>query len=86
MSKLLTRILNTFLFVTMASVLILGATVVPVHAGSTKTFIAQLNSGQQVPPTGSNAFGVAHLLFDEFYLAFRRVPLDVCGDSVGDRI
>ena len=64
MSKLLTRIVNTALFVTLASVLTLGATVVPVHAGSTKTFIALLNSGQEVPSNGSNAFGVAHLLFD----------------------
>jgi hypothetical protein len=65
MSKLLTKIVNTVLFVTMASVLALGATVVPAHAGSTKTFIALLNSGQEVPGNDSNAFGVAHLLFDK---------------------
>ena len=36
----------------------------PAGAGSKKTFTALLNAGQEVPPTTSDAFGVAFLTFD----------------------
>jgi hypothetical protein len=36
----------------------------PASAGGKKTFTALLNAGQEVPPTTSDAFGVAFLTFD----------------------
>ena len=51
--------------VVIASLLMLGATVVPANAGATKTFIAVINSGQVVPLNASNNFGNAHLIFDK---------------------
>ncbi len=51
--------------IVIASLLMLGATVVPANAGATKTFIAVINSGQEVPPNSSNSFGNAHLIFDK---------------------
>ena len=33
--------------------------------GGSKTFIAVINSGQEVPSNSSNSFGIAHLIFDK---------------------
>ena len=51
--------------IVIASLLMLGATVVPANAGATKTFIAVINSGQEVSANPSNSFGNAHLIFDK---------------------
>jgi hypothetical protein len=34
-------------------------------ASGPKQFLVNINSGQETPPNASNAFGVAHLTFDE---------------------
>ncbi len=59
------RIAKSTASVVIASLLMLGATVVPANAGATKTFIAVINSGQEVPANASNSFGNAHLVFDK---------------------
>ncbi len=59
------RIAKSTASVVIASLLMLGATVVPANAGATRTFIAVINSGQEVPPNASNSFGNAHLIFDK---------------------
>ncbi len=51
--------------IVIASLVMLGATVVPANAGATKTFIAVINSGQEVPSNSSSSFGNAHLVFDK---------------------
>ncbi len=51
--------------IVIASLVTLGATVVPANAGATKTFIAVINSGQEVPSNSSSSFGNAHLVFDK---------------------
>ena len=49
-----------------ASLLMLGAPAVPASAApGAVTFIAVINSGQEVPPNTSNSFGNAHLIFDK---------------------
>ena len=52
-----------FALMVIAPLLIQLVSPVPVGAG-TKTFIAVINGGQEVPPTTSNAIGVALLTFD----------------------
>jgi CHRD domain-containing protein len=47
-----------------AAILALAIAVPPVSAATLQPFIALLNSGQENPPTTSNAFGVAFLTFD----------------------
>ena len=65
MHKSFLRIAKSTASVVIASLLMLGATVVPANAGGTRTFIAVINSGQEVPPNASNSFGNAHLIFDK---------------------
>ncbi len=65
MHKSFLRIAKSTASVVIASLLMLGATVVPANAGATKTFIAVINSGQEVPSNLSNSFGNAHLIFDK---------------------
>ncbi len=65
-----TKAAKIALITPIASLLILAMSAVPVSADSTrtsftKTLIAVINSGQEVPPTGSNALGVAFMTFDE---------------------
>ena len=66
MYKTFLRTAKSTASVAIASLVVLGATVFPANAGDTKTFIAVINSGQVVaPPSSSNSFGNAHLLFDK---------------------
>lgn len=66
MYKTFLRTAKSTASVVIASLLMLGATVVPANAGATKTFIAVINSGQVVDPlSSSNNFGNAHLIFDK---------------------
>ena len=47
-----------------ACLLILGVAATPARAQTTSTFIALLNSGQEVPSNTSKAFGVAFVTFN----------------------
>ena len=65
-----TKAAKIALITPIASLLILAMSAVPVSADSTRTsftrtLIAVINSGQEVPPTGRFAFGVAFMTFDE---------------------
>lgn len=53
------------LIVSVASILTLIGSAVPVSAQQSSIFIAVLNSGQEVPPNSSKAFGVAFVTFKE---------------------
>lgn len=53
------------LIVSVASILTLIGSAVPVSAQQSSIFIAVLNSGQEVPPNSSKAFGVAFVTFNE---------------------
>ena len=49
-----------------AALLMLGTPAVPASAApGAVTFIAVINGGQENPPTTSNSFGNAHLIFDK---------------------
>ena len=65
MYKTFLRTAKSTASVAIASLVVLGATVFPANAGGTRTFIAVINSGQEVPPNASNSFGNAHLIFDK---------------------
>jgi CHRD domain len=53
------------LIVSVVSILTLTGSAVPVKAQHSSNFIALLNSGQEVPPNSSKAFGVAFVTFNE---------------------
>jgi hypothetical protein len=53
------------LIVSIASILMLTGSAAPARAQQSSTFIAVLNSGQEVPPNSSKAFGVAFVTFNE---------------------
>jgi len=53
------------LILSLVVAIILTMSAVPAGAARAKTFIALFNGGQEVPPTTSNAFGVAFMTFDD---------------------
>ena len=61
------KLLRTMIVMAVGSILILAISAVPVRA---QTFIALLNSGQEVPPTPSNSLGVAFMTFDGVLLCY----------------
>ena len=74
------KLIKIALIAPIASLLILAMSAVPVSAAKIRTFIAVLNGGQEVPPTGSGALGNALVTFDKetkmlcYAIAF--TPLD----------
>ncbi len=65
MYKSFLRTVKSTASIVIASLLMLGVTAVAANAGATKTFIAVINGGQEVPPNPSNSFGNAHMIFDK---------------------
>ena len=57
-----TKMAKIVLVAPIASILMLSISAVPASADS--TFIAVINSGQEVPPNESNALGVAFMTFN----------------------